>query len=159
MHVLCQQKVKSHCLVSLSSIFPFCCERESVSGSIMTDSLQLPGPQPARLLCPWNSPGKNTGVHCPFLLQGIFLTQGSNLGLLHCRQILYCLNHQGILFSSIYQANKDLSLPIFGTLLPILLVINQDGNMCVLQSFSVSSFRAIIKVQYLPHLTWSIEPQ
>ena len=30
-----------------------------------------------------------------FLLQGIFLTQGSNLGLSHCRQILYCLSHQG----------------------------------------------------------------
>ena len=34
---------------------------------------------PARLLCPWDSPGKNTGVGCHFLLQGIFLTQGSNL--------------------------------------------------------------------------------
>ena len=31
-----------------------------------------------RLLCPWNSPGKNTGVGCPFILQGIFLTQESN---------------------------------------------------------------------------------
>ena len=95
MHVLCQQKVKSHCLVSLSSIFPFCCERESVSGSIMTDSLQLPGPQPARLLCPWNSPGKNTGVLSHPLLQGIFPTQGLNSGLLYCRQILYQLSYQG----------------------------------------------------------------
>ena len=34
--------------------------------------------QPARLLCPWNSPGKNTGRDCHFLHQGIFLTQGSN---------------------------------------------------------------------------------
>ena len=34
---------------------------------------------PARLLCPWNSPGKNTGVGCYFLPQGIFLTQGSNV--------------------------------------------------------------------------------
>ena len=41
-----------------------------------------------RLLCPWDSPGKNTGVGCHFLLQGIFLTQGSNLGLPHCRQML-----------------------------------------------------------------------
>ena len=32
--------------------------------------------------------GKNTGVGCHFLLQGIFLTQGLNLGLLHCRWIL-----------------------------------------------------------------------
>ena len=39
-------------------------------------------------------PGKNTGVDCYSLLQGIFLTQGSNLSLLHCRQIFYQLNHQ-----------------------------------------------------------------
>ena len=41
-------------------------------------------------------PGKNTRVSCHFLLQGFFLTQGSNPGLLHCRQILYHLSHQGI---------------------------------------------------------------
>ena len=44
---------------------------------------------------PWDFPGKNTGVGSHFLLQGIFLTQESNPGLLHCRQILYCLSHQG----------------------------------------------------------------
>ena len=38
-------------------------------------------------------PGKNIGEACHFLLQGIFLTQGSNPGLLHCRQILYHLSH------------------------------------------------------------------
>ena len=43
-------------------------------------------------LCPWNSPGQNTGVGNHFLLQGIFLTQVSKPGLLHCRQILYCLS-------------------------------------------------------------------
>ena len=47
-------------------------------------------------LCPWNSPGKNIGVGSHFLLQGIFPTQGSNLGRLHCRQILYHLIHWGI---------------------------------------------------------------
>ena len=41
-----------------------------------------------------DSPGKNTGVDCHALLQGIFPTQGSNPGLLHCRQILYCLSQQ-----------------------------------------------------------------
>ena len=46
------------------------------------------------LLCPWNFPGKNTGVGCHFLLQWIFPMQGLNLGLLHYRQILYCLSHQ-----------------------------------------------------------------
>ena len=49
---------------------------------------------PPRLLCPWNSPGKNTGVGCHSLLQGIFPTQESNLCLLHRRQILYQLSHQ-----------------------------------------------------------------
>ena len=52
--------------------------------------------QPAKLLCPWNSPGKNTGVHCHSLLHWIFLTQGSNMGLLHHRQILYCLMYISI---------------------------------------------------------------
>ena len=42
-----------------------------------------------------NSLGKNTGVGFHFLLQGLFPTQGSNLSLLHCRQILYHLSHQG----------------------------------------------------------------
>ena len=41
------------------------------------------------------------GVDCHFLLQGIFLTQGSNSGLLHCRQMLYCLSHQQ-LTNSVY---------------------------------------------------------
>ena len=41
------------------------------------------------------SPGKNTEVGCHALLQGIFSTQGSNPGLLHCKQILYHLSHQG----------------------------------------------------------------
>ena len=43
---------------------------------------------------PWNSPGQNTGVGRRSLLQGIFPTQGSNPGLLHCRWILYQLSHQ-----------------------------------------------------------------
>ena len=42
-----------------------------------------------------DSPGKSTGVGCHFLLQGIFLSQGLNLGLLHHRRILYRLSHQG----------------------------------------------------------------
>ena len=43
-----------------------------------------------------NSSGKDTGVDCHALLQGIFPTQGLNLGLPYCRQILYWLSHQGI---------------------------------------------------------------
>ena len=42
-----------------------------------------------------DSPGKNTGVSCHVLLQGIFQTQESNPDLSHCRHTLYCLSHQG----------------------------------------------------------------
>ena len=47
------------------------------------------------LLCAWNSPGKNIGGGSHSLLQGIFLTQGSNPGLLHCRQTSLLLSQQG----------------------------------------------------------------
>ena len=63
--------------------------------SAVSDSLRPHGLQLTGLLCPWDFPGKSTGVGCHFLLQGIFPTQGSNPGLLHCRQILYHLSHQG----------------------------------------------------------------
>ena len=56
---------------------------------------------PSRFLCPWDSPGKNTGVGSLSLLQGIFPTQGSNLGLPHCGQILYRLSHEGSVGSKI----------------------------------------------------------
>ena len=48
----------------------------------MSDSLRPHGPQPPRLLCPWDPPSKNTALGCHFLLQGIFPTQGRNPGLL-----------------------------------------------------------------------------
>ena len=66
-----------------------------VSHSVMSNSLRPHGLQPARLLCPWDSPSKDTGVGCHALLRGIFPTKGSNPGLLHCGQIHYCLSHQG----------------------------------------------------------------
>ena len=71
--------------------------RVCVSCSAMSNSLQPHGLQPASILCPWDSVGKNTGVGRHSLLQGIFPTQGLNLGLLHCGQILYHLSNQGCL--------------------------------------------------------------
>ena len=65
-----------------------------LSRSVMSSPLQPHGLNPTSLLCLWNSSGKNTGMDCHFLLQGIFPTQGSSLGLLHCRWILYHLSHQ-----------------------------------------------------------------
>ena len=58
------------------------------SHSVVPDSLRPHGLQPTRLLPPWDFPGKSTGVGCHFLFQKIYPTQGSNLGLPHCRQTL-----------------------------------------------------------------------
>ena len=68
-------------------------ESETVSHSIMSDTLQPHGLYPTRLLCPWDTPGKNTGVDFHSLLQGISPNQGPNLGLLHYRHTLYHLSH------------------------------------------------------------------
>ena len=62
---------------------------ESESCSVVSYSLQ-----PHGLYSPWNSPGQNTDVGSLSLLQGYVPTQGSNPGLLHCRQISYQLNHK-----------------------------------------------------------------
>ena len=72
----------------------------SVSCSVTSETLQSHGLGPTRLIHPQNSLGKNTEVGCHFLFQGIFLTQGSNLGLPHCRKILYCLSHRmGVVYN------------------------------------------------------------
>ena len=63
---------------------------ESESRSVVSDSLR-----PRGLYSLWNFPGQNTGVGSLSLLQGNFLTQGSNPGLLHCRRILCQLSHKG----------------------------------------------------------------
>ena len=60
---------------------------ENESHSVVSNSLQ-----PHGLHSPWNSPDQNTGVGSLSLLQGIFPTQESNWGLLHCGQILYQLS-------------------------------------------------------------------
>ena len=77
-------------LFTYSSYFSMCVCLVAQSCPTLCDPLQ-----PTRLLCLWDFSGKNTGVGCHFLLQGIFPTQGSNsclLCLLHCRWILYPLS-------------------------------------------------------------------
>ena len=69
---------------------------------------------PPRLLCPRESPGKITGVGCHSLLQGIFLIQGSNPGLLHCRQILYHLSHLVCVCKAVYLLQHQLSWQMIG---------------------------------------------
>ena len=74
-----------------SSVFiPIPKKSESDNHAVVFDSFQ-----PHGLYSPWNSPGQNTGVGSLSLLQGIFLTQGSNPGLPHGRRILYQLSHKG----------------------------------------------------------------
>ena len=80
--------LSSHQLMDIWIIFVHVC-------SVLSNSLRPHGLQPTRLLCPWNSPGQNTGMGSLSLLQGIFPTQGSNPGLPHCRRVLYHLSHQG----------------------------------------------------------------
>ena len=54
------------------------------------------------MVCQWDSLGKNTGVGCHSLLQGIFPTWGQNLYLLDCRQNLYHLSYQGSIYINNY---------------------------------------------------------
>ena len=81
------RRIKHHfeCFDLLFCVF-FC--------SVVSDSSQPHGLKSARLPCPWDFPGKNTGMGCHFLLQRIFHTQGWNLGLLHCRQTLSHLGYR-----------------------------------------------------------------
>ena len=92
--------------------------------------------QPCPILCDpkqCNPPGssvKNTGVGQHSFLQGIFLTQGlKNLGLLHCRQILYCLSHQGSPYY-VVKSLKKIQIVNFRT------IINPDGMNIVMGMLS-----------------------
>ena len=66
--------------------------------SVMSDFLSPHGRSPSCSSVHGDSPGKNTGVGCHVLLQGIFPTQASNPGFPYCRWILYHLSHQGSLW-------------------------------------------------------------
>ena len=93
--------------------------------SVVSDSLR-----PHRLYCPWSSPGQNTGVGSLSLLQGIFLTLGSNPGLPYCRQVLYQLSHKGsprILEWVAYPFSSRSSQPR-----------NQTGVSCIVGRFFIN---------------------
>ena len=91
---------------------------------------------PARLPCPWDFSGKNTGVGCHFLLQGVFLTQGSNSWLLCLMQVLYLLSHWG---SPIFMCN-------------LALTSNQSPSCLLLNRFLLFfyPYQSLINVLYLP---------
>ena len=79
-----------------------------------------PWSEPSRLFCPWDFPGKNTGVGCHFLLQGIFLTQRSNSHLLclrHWQMNSLPLSHQGFPYISSLEYNPNpVSMMAAGTI-------------------------------------------
>ena len=82
----------------------------SVSCLVVSYSLQTHGLYPTRILCLQDSPGKNTGVGCHFLLQGNFPTQESKPGILHCRQILYWLSYKHTYNWLIYEMIQPLGI-------------------------------------------------
>ena len=82
----------THLLSCPPKLFMTCCCVRACS--VMSDSSWPHALYPARLLCPRNSLGKSIRMGSHSLLQGIFLAQGSNLSLLHCRRVPYHLSHQ-----------------------------------------------------------------
>ena len=93
--IIREMQIKSTVRYCLTSVRMWCA---ILSCSVVSDSLGHQGhARDCRLpdsAIHGDSPGQNTGVGCHALLQGIFLTQGSNSHLPHCRQILYNLSHQ-----------------------------------------------------------------
>ena len=74
--------------------------------------LRPQGLQLTRILCPWDFPGKNIGVCCHFLLQGIFLTQKLKSQFLHWQADYLPLTHQGspVEYYSVIKMKKIVSL-------------------------------------------------
>ena len=99
-------------LFNFTILFPCMCMFNHL---VMSDSLQPHGLWPASLLCPWDSPGKNARVDCHFLLQEIFLTQGSNpclLYLLHWQEDSLPLSLLGSPFYYVYKLNFVQPTPV-----------------------------------------------
>ena len=90
----CSHELKDACSLEEKLWWTCVCVCAKSLQSCWNLSMRQPhGLQPARLLCPWDAPGKNTGVGCHALLQRIFPMQGSNshlLQFLNYRQIFYC---------------------------------------------------------------------
>ena len=102
-----------------------------VSCSLVSDSLQCHGLLPTRLLCPWDSPGKNPEVGCHSLPQESFPTRGLNSGLLHSRQILYHLSHEG---SPLVSKRKTFWI----------LLVYSKCHICIICAFGPSCLRIFL---------------
>ena len=112
------------------------------------------------LLCPRNFPGKSTGEGCHFPLQRIFLAQGSNPGLPHCRQMLYHLCHQGSLTGKCdakcdvsqtdFPTCHSTSIPDSFTLFPILANCNFILHFSQKPELSLSPLLLLHHISNLP---------
>ena len=115
-----------------------CCSVASRSNALRPHGLQH-----TRLLCPWDFPGKNTGVGWHFLLQGILLTQGKNLHLLHWQAGSLPLSHQGSRKPNITRAQSN-TTGLCHSLLVGQIPIPATNNVAIhLRVFQVASFKGI----------------
>ena len=100
--------------------------------------------KPHGLYIPWNCPGQNTGVCSLSLLQGISPTQGSNPGVLNCRQILYQLSYQGNLSMNLFKLMSIESvmmtcthlilchpLLLLPSIFPSIWVLSNESGFCI----------------------------
>ena len=90
--------------MKISNQYPICCCCSVAKSCPTLCNLRL---QPSRLLCPWDFPGKNTGVGCYFPLQGIFWIQESNPCFLHWQAIFLPLSHKGSSIFSLWKLQKE----------------------------------------------------
>ena len=118
-------------------------ESESESRSVVSDSVW-----PHGLYGPWNSPGQNTGAGSLSFLQGIFPTQGSNSGLLHCRWILCQLSHQGNPQGSISSVQSLSCVRLFATLW----ITAHQTSLSITNSWSSLKLMSIKSVMPSSHL-------
>ena len=120
----------------------------------MSDSVWPYGQQPARLLCPWDSPGKNTGVGCHFLLQGIFLTQGLNLHLLHWQADSLPLSHVGSCSSYL---RTLFSLPLSFQIQEWLCLGGLDTSVLFINEHAdIPALSLVIRMFSAKHQHWSL---
>ena len=94
-HRLCSHSSKLCLYCTLCSLMNIYCLKSESESEVTQSCSTRCDPMDIRLLREWDFLGKNTAVGCHFLLQGIFLTQELNPGLLHCKWMLYHLSHQG----------------------------------------------------------------